>query len=204
MKIHTILMVAGLAGMTAVGASEHIENRQFIKEQLQLDRQRFRALTPPDELVPDRPLSAANSSFIDKLAEQQRQSSQRRETPQAGAVVFASFSMPENDLRQRVADATERGIPVVLRGMVGGDMRQTANAVVKLVKDSNQGGVQIDPVAFRTYGVQSVPVLVVTCGEGLYDRVHGDITLADALRKVAEDGECAATARHMLGREAEE
>lgn len=48
--------------------------------------------------------------------------------------------------------------------MVNGDMRTTANAVAGLVKESNTGGVQIDPTTFRKYNITAVPVLIVACG----------------------------------------
>nr|WP_305847069.1 TrbC family F-type conjugative pilus assembly protein [Shigella sonnei] len=48
--------------------------------------------------------------------------------------------MPAEELKQRVKDAAQLNIPVVIRGMVNGDMRATANAVAGLVKESNTGG----------------------------------------------------------------
>ena len=105
------------------------------------------------------------------------------------ALVFVSFSMPPDELKQRVKDAAELNIPVVIRGMVNGDMRATANAVAGLVKESNTGGVQIDPTTFRKYNITAVPVLIVACGNqgDTVDRLQGDLTLHQALKRVAED-----------------
>ncbi|EBW4799544.1 type-F conjugative transfer system pilin assembly protein TrbC [Salmonella enterica subsp. enterica serovar Weltevreden] len=164
-----LLLTCG-AGM----ASDHTENRQFIHDQLQLDRQRFRALQTPEFLQQPRPVDAA--------------------------LVFVSFSMPPDELKQRVKDAAELNIPVVIRGMVNGDMRATANAVAGLVKESNTGGVQIDPTTFRKYNITAVPVLIVACGNqgDTVDRLQGDLTLHQALKRVAEEGDCADTARNLL------
>lgn len=80
-----------------------------------------------------------------------------------------------------------------------------AGAVAGLVKESNTGGVQIDPTTFRKYNITAVPVLIVACGNqgDTVDRLQGDLTLHQALKRVAEEGDCADTARHLLGEEAQ-
>ncbi|HIF3101943.1 TPA: type-F conjugative transfer system pilin assembly protein TrbC [Salmonella enterica] len=182
-------------------ATEHTENRQFIHEQLQLDRQRFQSLQTPEFLKQTRPVAPQEQSFLDAQAQQFRQSMQPGERPVDAALVFVSFSMPAEELKQRVKDAAQLNIPVVIRGMVNGDMRATANAVAGLVKESNTGGVQIDPTTFRKYNITAVPVLIVACGNQgeKVDRLQGDLTLHQALKRVAEEGDCADTARSLLG-----
>ncbi|EEO9935940.1 hypothetical protein HYB67_004246 [Salmonella enterica subsp. enterica serovar Sandiego] len=110
------LLTAGLAQ-----ATEHTENRQFIHEQLQLDRQRFNSLQTPEFLKPVRPVAPQDRSFLDAQAQQFRQSMQPGERPVEAALVFVSFSMPPDELKQRVQDAAALNIPVVIRGMVNGD-----------------------------------------------------------------------------------
>ncbi|EBC2854045.1 type-F conjugative transfer system pilin assembly protein TrbC [Salmonella enterica] len=190
-----LLLTCG-AGM----ASDHTENCQFIHDQLQLDRQRFRALQTPEFLQQPRPVAPQDQAFLDSQASQFRQAMQPGERPVDAALVFVSFSMPPDELKQRVKDAAELNIPVVIRGMVNGDMRATANAVAGLVKESNTGGVQIDPTTFRKYKITAVPVLIVACGNqgDTVDRLQGDLTLHQALKRVAEEGDCADTARNLL------
>ncbi|EAB7503678.1 TPA: type-F conjugative transfer system pilin assembly protein TrbC [Salmonella enterica] len=196
----SVLFSAGL-----VQATEHTENRQFIQEQLKLDRQRFRELQTPEFLKQPRPVAPQEQSFLDAQAQQFRQSMQPGERPVEAALVFVSFSMPPDELKQRVQDAAALNIPVVIRGMVNGDMRATANAVAGLVKESNTGGVQIDPTTFRKYNITAVPVLIVTCGNqgDQVDRLQGDLMLHQALKRVAEEGDCAQTAKSLLGEEGE-
>ncbi len=110
---------------------------------------------------------------------------------------FVSFSMPDEVLAPLIEQATAYGIPAHLRGMVNGDMRQTANAVLRLVKDRQQGGVSINPMAFTRYGITAVPALVVTCSEGS-DRIAGNLALDAALTKIAEAGTCQESARRLL------
>ncbi|EDT9866705.1 type-F conjugative transfer system pilin assembly protein TrbC [Salmonella enterica] len=190
------LLLASGTGM----ANDHTENRQFIHEQLQLDRQRFRALQTPEFLKQPRPVAPQEQSFLDTQASQLRKAMQPGEKVDE-ALVFVSFSMPPDELKQRVQDAAQLNIPVVIRGMVNGDMRATANAVAGLVKESNTGGVQIDPTTFRKYNITAVPVLIVACGNQgeKVDRLQGDLTLHQALKRVAEEGDCADTARSLLG-----
>ncbi|ENL3206842.1 type-F conjugative transfer system pilin assembly protein TrbC, partial [Escherichia coli] len=49
--------------------------------------------------------------------------------------------------------------------------------------------------------ITAVPVLVVACGNQgeKVDRLQGDLTLHQALKRVAEEGDCADTARSLLG-----
>ncbi|EKA7659305.1 type-F conjugative transfer system pilin assembly protein TrbC [Salmonella enterica] len=195
-----LLMVSG-SGM----ANDHTENRQFIHNQLQLNRQRFRALQPPEFLQQQQSVGAEDQAFLDAQASQLRKAMQPGERPIDAALVFVSFSMPPEELKQRVKDAAQLNIPVVIRGMVNGDMRATANAVAGLVKESNTGGVQIDPTTFRKYNITAVPVLIVACGNqgDTVDRLQGDLTLHQALKRVAEEGDCADSARNLLGEGAE-
>lgn len=200
-----LMSLALLLASGAVVASEHAENRQFIHDQLQLDRQRFRSLQTPEFLQQPRAVAPQEQLFLDAQAQQLRQSMQPGERPVDAALVFVSFSMPPDELKQRVQDAAALNIPVVIRGMVNGDMRTTANAVAGLVKESNTGGVQIDPTTFRKYNITAVPVLIVACGNqgDTVDRLQGDLTLHQALKRVAEEGDCADTARNLLGEEAQ-
>lgn len=190
------LLITGLAQ-----ANEHTENRQFIRDQLRLDRQRFQSLQTPEFLKQARPVAPQDQAFLDAQAQQFRQSMQPEERPGDAALIFVSFSMPPDELKQRVQDAAALNIPVVIRGMVNGDMRATANAVAGLVKESNTGGVQIDPTTFRQYNITAVPVLIVACGNqgDKVDRLQGDLTLYQALKRVAEEGDCAQTAKNLLG-----
>nr|WP_032490366.1 type-F conjugative transfer system pilin assembly protein TrbC [Salmonella enterica]AAM90718.1 TrbC [Salmonella enterica subsp. enterica serovar Typhi] len=189
-----LLLTCG-AGM----ASDHTENRQFIHDQLQLDRQRFRALQTPEFLQQPRPVAPQDQAFLDSQASQFRQAMQPGERPVDAALVFVSFSMPPDELKQRVKDAAELNIPVVIRGMVNGDMRTTANAGRSGEREQYRRGTDRSNT-FRKYNITAVPVLIVACGNqgDTVDRLQGDLTLHQALKRVAEEGDCADTARNLL------
>lgn len=198
MKLLPLLPALVLAGSVSAFADTNTDNKAFFSDMLQMDRERHSVLNTPD-FARGPALSGQNSEFVATLKQQQQQ--QVKPDDNAPVVMmFVSFSMPEDDLRERMMDAADLGVTVSLRGMVNGDMRQTGARVANLVKETNKGGMQIDPVSFRRYGVTSVPTLIVKCGK-TSDRVLGDITLRDALKKVAEEGECAEFADSVLYRE---
>lgn len=113
------------------------------------------------------------------------------------AIYFVSLGIPREGLLPMLKDARRYNIPPTLRGLVNNDMRQTAAAMFELSKEDKDAGVQIDPTLFTQYNITTVPALVVTC-PGNHDVIRGSLPLQQALEKVAESGDCAATARHLL------
>ena len=113
------------------------------------------------------------------------------------AIYFVSLGIPREGLLPMLKDARRYNIPPTLRGLVNNDMRQTAAAMFELSKEDKDAGVQIDPTLFTQYNITTVPALVVTC-PGHHDVIRGSLPLKAALEKVAENGDCAATARQLL------
>lgn len=196
MKLFSLLPAIALAGSVSAFADAGGDNKAFFNDMLQMDRERHRVLSAPDFARPP----ALSGQDADYIASMRRQQQVKPDDRVPVVMMFVSFSMPEEDLRERVKDAAGLGVTVSLRGMVKGDMRQTGARIAQLVKETNTGGMQIDPVSFRRYGVTSVPTLVVKCGTTT-DRLQGDITLREALKKVAEGGDCAGFAESVLSRE---
>lgn len=204
MKRISLLPAIVLAGSVSAFADTNTDNNAFFNDMLKMDRARHGALSAPD-FARGPGFSGQDADFVAALRQRQQQQQQQQQQAKPDdnapvAIMFVSFSMPVDDLRERVKDASDLGVTVALRGMVNGDMRQTGTRVAQLVKETNRGGMQIDPVSFRRYDVTSVPTLIVKCGQAS-DRVLGDITLRDALKKVEEDGDCAAFAGSLLRRE---
>lgn len=113
------------------------------------------------------------------------------------AVYFVSFSIPPEGLKPMLADARRFGIPATIRGLIDNDFRKTASAMFDLAKEDKTLGVQIEPTLYQRYDIRAVPALVVTC-PGHFDVIRGSLPLADALKSVAERGECADTARQLM------
>ena len=195
MNRYCTLMLAAFITLPVLACSQ--EDQDFINQQLNAQAAR-RQLPAPDFLksLPANPaLSAPQQSWIDGLKAQTPQALPEKPVPQA--LYFVSFSMPDDGLKALVLETDRLRIPTTLRGLINNDFRQTANAVLKLVNEDKRGGVQVDPTAFKTYGITAVPALVVTCN-GRYDRISGNIAPAQALRKIAETGECSAVAKQLL------
>lgn len=75
-------------------------------------------------------------------------------------LVLVSFSMPTDALNALAEQAGKIGAPVVLRGLVGDSMEETAKRVAAL--RSNAGtGLAIDPTLFTRFGVDRVPTVVL-------------------------------------------
>ncbi len=210
----TVLLTAATVPMIAVGqtaagpvataqqqATVQVDsNRAWLREQEKRSADLHKNTPVPEFLrnQPPRSLAQDDQSFIDQLAAKQRQDA--AELPAEGALYFVSFAIPEEGMRRMLQEARRFGIPATLRGMVNGDIRETVQRVQKLVEAGGIDGVQIDPQPYTQYGVTAVPALVVRCAAG-FDVVRGNLLMAQALKKVAKDGDCAATAQALLDKE---
>ena len=202
MKLMNLFMVmllltgrAVLAETSSVTDMEWLKQQENLSEQLRQhpDKQLQQEL---EAQISRNPLPKSDRQFIDNLVSQQKAANQ--EKPAEGALYFVSFSIPEEGLKRMLHETKQYSIPATLRGLVNNDMKATTDAVMNLVNDGVTDGVQIDPTLYTQYNIRSVPALVVRCQAG-FDVVHGNIRLKQALEKVAEKGDCANTARHMLG-----
>lgn len=135
------------------------------------------------------------------IADQYRVAQQKlqRERQSERIMVFASLSMPAESLRKLARDAARAGVPLYFRGLRYGFGPGKTQAGVGELQPLVAAGVsvQIHPEAFRTYGVQAVPAVVVTSsaggescesGEcrGSFARVAGDVSLDHALSTLVD------------------
>jgi conjugal transfer pilus assembly protein TrbC len=114
-------------------------------------------------------------------------------------IAFASLSMPEDSLRQMVADVTKAGGMVVFRGFSPDGGRSFMAALRKVVPQGEQAHISIDPRLFRAYHVEAVPTYVAAsssfalcaapdCASGPtpFDRLAGNVTTGFALETFAD------------------
>ncbi|HEY3591315.1 MAG TPA: type-F conjugative transfer system pilin assembly protein TrbC [Buttiauxella sp.] len=145
-------------------------------------------------------LPAAQQDRVNTLQQtiaQQQAPQGRGDKPAFPAIYFVSLGMPKEGLLPMLQAAHRFGIPATLRGLIHNDMRQTASMMFELSKEDKNIGVQIDPTLYSDYGINVVPALVVTC-PGHADVIRGSLPLKQALEKVAEQGDCALTAKKLL------
>ncbi len=120
----------------------------------------------------------------------------------AEILIFTSLSVPAASWRQWAQDAARTGVPLVLRGVGAGGLRQTAGKI-RVRLGEHKAGIAIDPRLFRLFGIVRVPAVVVVPGgvppcesRGCsgdpappHDLVAGNIGLVAALEAVAEEGD---------------
>lgn len=108
--------------------------------------------------------------------------------------IFISFSMSNESIKGWMNESKKIGAPVIIRGLVNNSFKDTLQKVSDLTHD-NQGGVQLDPNLFRRFQIEKVPAVVVAKNESClpsqtcideYDVIYGDVTLAYALKKIAD------------------
>ena len=122
---------------------------------------------------------------------------------QGALYVAVSLGMPKESLRSLALDAHKAGAKIVIRGLVNGSFEQTLVAAKEVFGEDAVSGVAIEPQVFRAFGVDRVPTFIAAtapvqpCDQGVdctsaatpHDRLAGNITLAEALRIIAERGD---------------
>jgi len=195
LTISVMIAFAPLAlasAQTDISVSDHswIKGQQDALAAMKEDLQGHPAAAP---VLPQRQLDLINHLQGDIAA----RTNTMGEKDTFPAIYFVSLGIPREGLLPMLKDARRYNIPPTLRGLVNNDMRQTAAAMFELSKEDKDAGMQIDPTLFTQYNITTVPALVVTC-PGHYDVIRGSLPLQQALEKVAESGDCAVTARHLL------
>ena len=127
------------------------------------------------------------------------------------AFLAVSLSMPSDSLKQYIMDAHHLNIPIVIRGMYTnpsnkasddqsliGTMDDTQTRIKSLMGDKKEGGIEIDPMLFRSFNIQVVPSFVVLddascqasdgkpCDANSFDLVKGNIPIQSQLAVVAK------------------
>ena len=117
-----------------------------------------------------------------------------------GLFYFFSFSMPPATLRAVAEETAAAGGVMVLRGLAGGDLRETVLLVSGVVGKTG-AEIWIEPSLFECLGVGAVPQLAVVsgfsegedCGGADYVKVSGDVPVSRALEIMQKEDENAGT-----------
>lgn len=136
-----------------------------------------------------------------------------RPRDESALFILVSFSMPPESIERLAAQAGKAGATLVLRGMVDGSMKRTAEVAAEFVKKHPGAQFQIDPTLFKRFAVTRIPAFVLTARAGEDDScakdcdardtfasVSGDVTLDYALDYLARrrDGRFSALAERRL------
>jgi conjugal transfer pilus assembly protein TraW len=97
---------------------------------------------------------------------------------------FFSFSMPEDRIRQIMKEAARTGAVMVLRGLYGGSIENTAKKLADIYGKRGYP-VEIDPTLFDDFNIKTVPtILEKREGKGVR-QLEGDVSLKYAVAKFA-------------------
>jgi conjugal transfer pilus assembly protein TrbC len=122
-------------------------------------------------------------------------------TAEAHILIFISSSMPKASLVQWFNQAQVIDAPLILRGLVNNSLPETRRWMASFIEPSyDNGGVEINPLAFEAYHITEVPAVVVTqgtlqcvsnqaCTAPPFDVVSGNMSLFSALKNIAEKAE---------------
>lgn len=132
-----------------------------------------------------------------------------KEYPQV--LIFISFSMPDSVIKSYLRDAKEINAAIVIRGLINNSFKETAAKLQSLLHDSQGDGVQLNPLWFNTFNVNSVPSIVCIkdnvdclqsniCNENEFDVVRGDVSLRYALETINNRGEVKANLTPMINK----
>jgi len=127
-------------------------------------------------------------------------------------LAFASTSMPAQSLQRMIADVSKAGGIVVFRGFLPDGSRPFLVQLQKVVGQSDQAHIRIDPRLFKAFDVQNVPTYVAVSSsfplcDALdckstptpFDTISGNVTTDYALQTFADGkGPGAAVARAAL------
>src|SRR5580704_13924152 len=110
-----------------------------------------------------------NRALIDAFMNEAKLGLKNKQGPQGApdAILFVSFSMPDSLLLGLADQAAQFNIPIVIKGLVNNDFKQTVATFSRLSHEGqkqhlNFKGVSIDPVWFTQFNITAVPALVVS------------------------------------------
>ncbi|TAM33224.1 MAG: type-F conjugative transfer system pilin assembly protein TrbC [Nevskiaceae bacterium] len=152
---------AGAAAQRAISdADKHSEGSQFA-EDLKKSRRAMESTAPavsPNFELPDFGSPALALPDDASLSRTWALSENAQATPPL--LVLVSFSMPTDTLNALAEQAGKIGAPLVLRGLVGDSMEETAKRIAALRKSAGTS-LAIDPTLFTRFGVDRVPTVVL-------------------------------------------
>ena len=124
-------------------------------------------------------------------------------------LIFISFSMPEELIREYIKDAKKYSGTLVLRGLIDNSIKRTVQKLREIENISTNSENQksnlsiiIHPHLFKLYNIKQVPAIVLgednmgcilkydDCAKSYkYDKISGSITIKYALEQIKDNGD---------------
>lgn len=158
----------------------------------------------------------AYQSFIHSFAEKSKEKNSLANVKKDvdGAVLFISFSMPDELILTLADEASTYHMPLVVKGLIDNDFKKTVDYFFKLnqlakKRHMNFEGIAIDPLWFSQFDIKKVPALVVTkrmhdckpqslCKDQLFDVIYGNVHIKDGLGAIKNKGDMSYLASTIL------
>jgi conjugal transfer pilus assembly protein TrbC len=124
-------------------------------------------------------------------------------------LVFISFGMPKQSLKQWAEEVKRAEGTLLLRGFIDNSLQKTTQHILELLGPEPNIEIAIDPETFQQLKIQMVPAVVIKQPSAFnqnasprFDIVTGDTSLEKALERIKQSGspEGQKAARHFLKR----
>lgn len=182
-----VLILINLICMNAIASSEDIEWANSVAER---DRKLF--VDNLKDMVQGKGFDSSTRESVLK--------------PRPTLQIFVSSSMPKQLLKTYAREASRYDGVLVFNGLPSGSFRRLTELVME-ISDENTAAMQIDDEAFKAYGVNVVPTIVLSKSAsmfdeqtqaGTFDKVRGNITIKGALTLFANNGDMHKEAGELL------
>lgn len=101
-----------------------------------------------------------NNEGVNFLPQTDLKKNQQVKSEITAPIVFVSFSMPEDDIRNLINEMHKVKGGVVIRGLIDDDFKKTT-AKIAALKTKDNAGVLIDPTLFQLFDIKQVPTYVI-------------------------------------------
>ena len=148
------------AASAAATAWENIEDwRSTIDQLRELQPSIDAHSNKVDDILPLQSVPAQEAS---RATSQERERGQGRGHDRSQLLVFLTLSMPDEALKGWMAATHDAGGTAMIRGFHQNKLSATVHRIAEIHEDDElQGGFQVDPSAFRRFGITAVPAVVV-------------------------------------------
>ncbi len=68
--------------------------------------------------------------------------------------------MPHSSLESYLRDAKKVNASVVIRGLIDNSFQKTSLHIANLIKTSGGQGMELNPLLFKKFGIQTVPAVI--------------------------------------------
>jgi conjugal transfer pilus assembly protein TrbC len=184
-KLLLLLIIVVIAGGAASGdtreggkESDFKSHLKWAKENLEATQKKIAALQQEEEK--EKSSCPANKCSLKSLEVPALENHTNQET-QERILVFVSFSMPEESLRELTEAAEAANAVLIIRGLIQDSFKITAERI----KDYAQG-MELNPDLFEQYSIQHVPTFVRIKDGHEQARLSGNVTLKFAKAKLEE------------------